>query len=219
MPQLLAPLAVSLMIFVCTFAALVSGIVLRKKLLGRRRAKTHGRLPAALPLSKSSRAARYAARRRPRAGAASALRTSSPRKPDRIIRVAESAPSEAARNFSRLFNEFGRYQNRVSLLALRAMSTPHESRAIAAFFFARTSSSNLVWSSFGEMPKASPCRRPNIVMLYRAQRSARFASSNKVRSSTFGLLRRKGSLRTRSSAKSNPDLSITTRSVAVAVIA
>jgi hypothetical protein len=29
MPQLLAPLAVSLMIFVCTFAASVSGIVLR----------------------------------------------------------------------------------------------------------------------------------------------------------------------------------------------
>jgi hypothetical protein len=32
MPQLLAPLAVSLMSFVCTFAAAVSGMVLRKKL-------------------------------------------------------------------------------------------------------------------------------------------------------------------------------------------
>jgi hypothetical protein len=32
MPQLLAPLAVSLMIFVCTFASAVSGMVLRKKL-------------------------------------------------------------------------------------------------------------------------------------------------------------------------------------------
>jgi amino acid transporter len=32
MPQLLAPLAVSLMIFVCTFAAAISGMVLRKKL-------------------------------------------------------------------------------------------------------------------------------------------------------------------------------------------
>jgi hypothetical protein len=30
MPQLLAPLAVSLMIFVCTFASAVSGMVLRK---------------------------------------------------------------------------------------------------------------------------------------------------------------------------------------------
>ncbi len=34
MPQLLAPLAVSSMIFVCTFAAAVSGMVLRKKLPG-----------------------------------------------------------------------------------------------------------------------------------------------------------------------------------------
>jgi hypothetical protein len=32
MPQLLAPLAVWLMIFVCTFAAAVSGIVLRRRL-------------------------------------------------------------------------------------------------------------------------------------------------------------------------------------------
>jgi amino acid transporter len=32
MPQLLAPLVISLMIFVCTFAAAVSGMVLRKKL-------------------------------------------------------------------------------------------------------------------------------------------------------------------------------------------
>ena len=32
MPQLLAPLAISLMIFVCTFAAAVSGMILRKKL-------------------------------------------------------------------------------------------------------------------------------------------------------------------------------------------
>jgi amino acid transporter len=32
MPELLAPLAVSLMIFVCTFAAAVFGIILRKKL-------------------------------------------------------------------------------------------------------------------------------------------------------------------------------------------
>ena len=69
-----------------------------------------------------------------------------------------------------------------------------------------------IWSG----RQASPCRRPNTEMRYRAQRSATFASSNKVRSRTFGLLRRKGSLRTRSSAKSNPDLSIiTTRPVAV----
>src|ERR1019366_2789081 len=42
-----------------------------------------------------------------RASAVSALRSSSLRKPDRIMRATESVQSETARNFSRLFNESG----------------------------------------------------------------------------------------------------------------
>src|SRR5665811_332695 len=63
------------------------------------------------PLSKSTKAlARRDTRQGEdpsRASAVSALRSSSLRKPDRIMRATESARSKIARNFYRLFNESG----------------------------------------------------------------------------------------------------------------